>query len=149
MGTLVVDRLDGLLLPTRDGRPPGGGGAASSARLGVIVERDGDGCVWCSLPFDRLVRPTREHVIARVKGGPSWLENEVAACARCNRERGHASPVQWLDEVRQRGRKPRADVLEAALVRLADRIRTEGGARRIRKHLAAELRKLGRADAIP
>lgn len=87
-------------------------------------------------------------MIARVKGGPNWLENEVAACARCNRERGHASPVQWLDEVRQRGRTPRADVLEDALVRLASRVSSNGGARRARRQLAAELRKLGRQDAI-
>ena len=67
----------------------------------------------------------------------------------CNRERGHATPVQWLDEVRQRGRDPRPEVLEASLVRLAERIRREGGARRIRKTLAAELRKLGRHDVLP
>lgn len=136
-------------MPTRDGRPPGGDADGSSARLGVIVARDGDGCVWCSRGFDHLVRPTREHVIPRIKGGPSWLENEVAACARCNRERGHATPVQWLDEVRQRGRDPRPEVIEASLVRLADRIRRHGGARRIRRTLAAELRKLGRHDALP
>lgn len=136
-------------MATRDGRPPGGDQVASSARLGLIVDRDGDGCVWCSRPFDHLVRPTREHVIPRIKGGPSWLENEVAACARCNRERGHATPVQWLDEVRRRGREPRPDVLEASLVRLAERIRRDGGARRIRRALAAELRKLGRQDVLP
>ena len=136
-------------MPTRDGSPPGGGPHASSARLGAIVDRDGDGCVWCSRAFDRLVRPTREHVIPRIKGGPSWLENEVAACGRCNRERGHASPVQWLDEVRQRGRDPRPEVIEAALVRLAERIGQAGGARRTRKTLAAELRKLGRHDVLP
>lgn len=113
------------------------------------MARDGDGCVWCSRPFDRLVSPTREHVIPRVKGGPSWLENEVAACRRCNRERGHATPVQWLDEVRGRGRHPRPEVLEAALVRLAERIRADGGARRIRRTLRAELRKLGRTDVLP
>jgi hypothetical protein len=136
-------------VPTRDGRPPGGSHGSSSARLGAIVARDGDGCVWCSRPFDHQVRPTREHVIPRIKGGPSWLENEVAACARCNRERGHATPVQWLDEVRQRGRHPRPDVIEASLVRLARRITADGGARRIRKTLAAELRKLGRHDVLP
>jgi hypothetical protein len=141
--------VTGATLPTRDGRPPGGSETASSARLGVIVARDGDGCVWCSRSFDHLVRPTREHVIPRVKGGPNWLENEVAACARCNRERGHASPVQWLDEVRARGRRPRPHAIEAALLRLADRIRTSGGARRARRPLAAELRKLGHRDAIP
>lgn len=136
-------------MPTHDGTPPGGSGELSSARLGVIVDRDGDGCVWCSRPFDDLVRPTREHVIPRVRGGPSWLENEIAACSRCNRERGHATPVQWLDEVRARGRTPRPEVLEAALVRLAERIRTTGGARRIRRTLRAELRKLGRHDVLP
>lgn len=136
-------------MATRDGSPPGGSSGVSSARLGAIVERDGDGCVWCSRPFDRLVSPTREHVIPRVKGGPSWLENEVAACRRCNRERGHATPVQWLDEVRGRGRRPRPEVIEAALVRLAERIRADGGARRIRRTLRAELRKLGRTDVLP
>lgn len=136
-------------MPSRDGRPPGGSATVSGARLGVIVGRDGDGCVWCSREFDHFVAPTREHVIPRVKGGPDWVENEVAACARCNRERGHATPVQWLDEVRARGRTPRPDVLEAALVRVAERIRRDGGARRIRRTLAAELRKLGRHDVLP
>lgn len=114
-----------------------------SQRLERILDRDGPTCVWCSARFDRLIVPTTEHVVPRVKGGPSWLENEVAACRRCNRERGHASPVQWLDEVRMRGRMPRPEVVEAALRRLADRIRRDGGARRIRGYLRAELRKLG------
>lgn len=117
-------------------------------RLERILTRDGPSCVWCSAPFDDLRRPTTEHVLPRVKGGPSWLENEVAACRRCNRERGHASPVQWLDEVRRRGRDPRPDVVEAALVRLARRVRTEGGAHRVRKALRAELRKVGRGALL-
>jgi hypothetical protein len=79
-----------------------------------------------------------------VKGGPSIPENEVAACARCNRERGHASPVQWLDEVRARGREPRPEVIEASLRRLATYIDERGGLRRIRGYLQAELRKLDR-----
>lgn len=136
-------------MPTFDGRPPGGSAESSSAHLGVIVERDGDGCVWCSRPFDDQVPPTREHVIPRVKGGPSCLENEVAACARCNRERGHASPVQWLDVVAAAGRTPRREVIEAALIRLAIAVAERGGAWRARKALAAELRKIGRPDLAP
>ncbi len=112
----------------------------------VALERDGDLCVWCSRAFSDLVRPTREHVVPRVKGGPSIPENEVAACARCNRERGHASPVQWLDEVRARGRTPRPEVLEASLRRLAAHIDEVGGLRRIRGYLAAELLKLDRGQ---
>lgn len=114
------------------------------ARIEQVLDRDGPTCVWCGREFDgRMVRPTREHVIARVKGGPSWLENEVAACRRCNAERGHASPVQWLDEVRARGREPRPEVIRRSLVSLAARVRQQGGVRRIRRTLAAELRKLG------
>ena len=41
----------------------------------------------------RFVTPTTEHVVPRLKGGPSWPENEVAACRRCNSERGHRGPV--------------------------------------------------------
>lgn len=127
---------------------PPASGLGRAARMERILARDGATCVWCSRDFDRLVRPTTEHVIPRVKGGPSWLENEVAACSRCNRERGHATPVQWLDEVRARGRAPRPQVLEAALLRLAARIERDGGARRIRTTLAAELRKLGHRPRV-
>ena len=56
--------------------------------------------------FDERTRATREHVIPRVMGGPSWLENEVAACRRCNSERGHTAPVEWLEECARRGWHP-------------------------------------------
>ncbi|MFA9430450.1 HNH endonuclease [Egicoccus sp. AB-alg2] len=127
------------------------GSAASSAdgwsaaeRLAAAIERDGPYCVWCSREFTGLVRATREHLVPRVKGGPSVLENELAACSRCNRERGHRSPVQWLDEVAARGREPRPDVLAAGLRRLQRRIDERGGHRRIRDYLRTELRKLER-----
>lgn len=126
--------------PAHPHRPP-----SSQQRLVVALDRDGPTCVWCSREFSDRVRPTREHVVPRVKGGPSIPENEVAACARCNRERGHASPVQWLDEVTGRGRTPRPEVIEASLRRLDAHIAERGGLRRIRRYLAAELRKLDRA----
>lgn len=114
----------------------------------AILDRDGRTCVWCARRFGELVPPTTEHVIARVKGGPSWIENEVAACRRCNAERGHASPVQHLDTVRRLGREPRRDVVEAALLRLEERILADGGARRVRGALRSELRKLGRRPRL-
>jgi 5-methylcytosine-specific restriction endonuclease McrA len=123
--------------------PDDGSGAVWGEPLDGILARDGARCVWCSTPFGRLARPTREHVLPRVKGGPSWPENLVAACGGCNRDRGHASPVQHLDEVRQQGRTPRPEVVRASLERTATRVRREGGARRIRPQLRAELRKLG------
>lgn len=116
---------------------------SQAARRDLLRARDGDACVWCSQPFSRMNRPTTEHLIARVKGGPSWLENELLACRRCNSKRGHQSPVQWRDELRAQGFTPNDTVIDQALVRLGERLSRDGGAWRIRRTLAAELRKIG------
>lgn len=113
-------------------------------RRALIVERDGDTCIWCHRAFGRLVRPTTEHVVPRVKGGPSWLENEVLACGRCNGERGHQSPVAWLEECDRRGWEPDRARLERVLGDLERAIGTRGGQRRARTYLARELRRVRR-----
>ena len=44
-----------------------------------ILDRDGSKCVWCGRAIAvGLVHATTEHLVPRVKGGPSWLENELA-----------------------------------------------------------------------
>lgn len=112
-------------------------------RLRVILERDGARCVWCGRGIDtRLVPATTEHVVPRIKGGPSWLENEVAACARCNRERGHRPPAAWLDECEARGWSPDVATVVAALERLDAAIAVHGGQRRARRYLDSQLRRL-------
>ena len=113
-------------------------------RLVVILERDGTACVWCRRPIGQgLVRATTEHVVPRVKGGPSWIENEVAACGRCNRARGHLTPAEWLDECDRRGWAPDRAAIVRALVALDAAIRARGGQRRARPYLAGQLRRLG------
>jgi hypothetical protein len=114
-----------------------------AARLTVLVERDGPTCI-CARSFTSQVRPTTEHVVPRVKGGPSWLENEVAACRRCNSARGHRSPVEWLEECERRGWRPDEPRLERALSGLERAIAREGGQRRARPYLDAQLRRLRR-----
>ncbi|MFD1722712.1 HNH endonuclease [Amnibacterium endophyticum] len=116
-------------------------------RLAAALERDGATCVWCGGGFDRLSRPTTEHVVPRAKGGPSWLENEVAACRRCNGERGHRALVEWLDECERRGWHPDVPRLERVLVDLKRAIAERGGQRRARPELAAQLRRLRRRAA--
>ena len=111
-------------------------------RLAAILERDGPTCVWCGRAFGRLIRPSTEHVVARVKGGPSWLENEVDACRRCNSERGHRTPVDWLEECERRGWCPDEDRLARTLVALDEAIARAGGQRRARPYLDAQLRRL-------
>lgn len=115
-----------------------------AARLQAALDRDGGTCTWCGRPFEPLVPATTEHVVPRVKGGPSWAENEVAACRRCNSARGHLGPVDWLEECRRRGWHPDAERLSAALTTLAEAIDRRGGQRRARPYLAAQLRRMER-----
>ncbi len=115
-----------------------------SERLRLAVERDGAHCVWCGRAFGPLVPPTREHLVPRVKGGPSWLENEVAACRRCNAERGHRGVVEWLEECERRGWVPDEAAITGALAALEHAIAGRGGQRRARAYVAAQQRRLRR-----
>lgn len=101
--------------------------------------------MWCRRDIDTaLVRATTEHLVPRIKGGPSWIENELAACARCNRARGHTTPAEWLAECRGRGWEPDAATVVGGLERLAAAIAERGGQRRARPYVASELRRLHR-----
>lgn len=112
-------------------------------RMQLILDRDGPYCVWCSAPLNStLNQPTTEHLVPRIKGGPSWLENELAACKRCNNSRGHQGPAGWLTECEGMGRTPRRDVVIAALERLQAAIVERGGQRRARPYIESQLRRL-------
>jgi uncharacterized protein YfaT (DUF1175 family) len=116
-------------------------------RLRAAALRDGAHCVWCRRPCTGLVRATTDHLIPKVKGGPSWLENEVVACGRCNRERGHLSPADWIAECERRGWEPDLDAVAGALADLDRAIAERGGQRRARPYLAAQLRRVRRLTA--
>jgi hypothetical protein len=118
-----------------------------AARLQAALERDGPTCVWCSRTFGALVTATTEHVVPRVKGGPSWLENEVAACKRCNRQRGHNPPALWLEECRSRGWQPDLLRLVRVLSELQDAVTVRGGQRRARPYITNQLRRLSRMQS--
>lgn len=125
-------------MPASDFRSP-----KHRARIAEIVERDGDDCVWCRRPVDdRLIRPTIEHVIPRLKGGPSWLENEVIACRRCNAARSHRRLVDFADECERRGWAPDRDRLLRSLEAVTARIERDGGQRKARPWLASQLKQL-------
>lgn len=115
-----------------------------SRQLSVLLQRDGPWCAWCGREINTdLVAGTVDHVVPRVKGGPSWPENEVAACSRCNGQRGHLPPAEWLDECQRRGWEPRREVVVATLRALQRAIAERGGQRRARPYLAGQLRRLG------
>lgn len=112
-------------------------------RMAVVLERDGATCVWCGRAFERQVVPTTDHLVPRAKGGPSWLENEVAACRRCNAERGHRGAADWLEECLRRGWTADGARVRRVLASLEAAISRRGGQRRARPHLAAQVRRLG------
>jgi len=118
-------------------------GLPRAERLRRILERDGARCVWCgrALPEGHSDL-SLEHVVPRLKGGPAWLENEVAACRSCNRARGHVAPVTWLDTCEARGLTPDRAAIVHSLRRLDAAITERGGQRRARPYLAAQLRRL-------
>ncbi len=111
-------------------------------RLAAAIERDGATCVWCTRPLGGLVVATTEHLVPKVKGGPSWLQNEVAACRRCNRERGHVAPADWIRECRRRGWDPDLVRVRTRLAELRAAIAARGGQRRARPYIARQLRRL-------
>jgi hypothetical protein len=121
-----------------------------SARMRLILERDGYLCVWCRRDIDTARVPaTTEHLVPRIKGGPSWFENEMAACARCNRERGHRTPADWIDELERRGLEPDRDAVLRALRSLQTAIAERGGQRRARPYVTSQLRRLERGRPSP
>ena len=53
--------------------------------MDLILERDEASCVWCASPFDaRLNTATTEHLVPRIKGGPSWIENPTCKANEFN-----------------------------------------------------------------
>ncbi|MBM7776282.1 hypothetical protein JOD54_006486 [Actinokineospora baliensis] len=110
----------------------------------LILVRDGPTCVWCAREFRGQAVPTTDHLVPRVKGGPSWVENEVAACRGCNRLRGHVSPVDWLGECLRQGRKPDTERVSRVLTLLGAAIVERGGQRRARAYVERQLRRLAK-----
>ena len=112
-------------------------------RLRLALDRDGGACTWCRRPLapgDGIA--SVDHLVPRLKGGPAWPENEVAACRPCNRARGHAAPADWLAACEVRGLEPDRALVVARLVELRDAIAARGGQRRARPYLDGQLRRL-------
>jgi 5-methylcytosine-specific restriction endonuclease McrA len=74
---------------------------------GAVLERDGWTCAYCG-------RETAEvdHVAPRALGGSSSPANLVAACRRCNKDKGLRTPTEWrldkaLERIRRNARRRR------------------------------------------
>ena len=94
-------------------------------RLRRALDRDGGACAWCR----RALTPDSasvDHLVPRLKGGPAWPENEVAACRPCNRARGHTAPAEWLADCEGRGLEPDRALVVSRLAELQAAIEARG-----------------------
>ena len=101
-------------------------------------------CAWCGYDLTKPnARPTRDHIVPKIKGGPTRVENEVASCGSCNQKRGHASPSQYVESSRdERGLEPDAALVADQLDALDAAIQREGGMRKIRDYVTREARRV-------
>ncbi len=114
-----------------------------SKRLSEALARHGRLCVWCNTEVDtRLVPATLDHLVPRIKGGPTWPENLLVACRRCNAARGHTTPADWLAECERRGWEPQRAAVVNGLLLLQETIEKRGGQRRARRYVTSQLRRL-------
>lgn len=124
---------------TRDTRqlPP-------AARLDHLLELGTNRCAWCGYDLTKPnARPTRDHIVPKIKGGPTRLENEVASCASCNSKRGSTSPSQYVESSRnERGLTPDAALIANQLDALNAAIAREGGMRKIRDYVTREAKRV-------
>ena len=58
-----------------------------------VFRRDGYKCRYCGNDDCAL---TVDHLVTWESGGPTIVENLVAACRRCNKERGPKDYAEWL-----------------------------------------------------
>lgn len=114
------------------------------ARMQHLLELGGSRCAWCGYDLTKPnARPTRDHIVPKIKGGPTRLENEVASCGSCNQKRGHASPSQYVESSRdERGLDPNAALVADQLDALDAAIQREGGMRKIRDYVTREARRV-------
>ena len=116
-------------------------------RLLAVIDRDGPACVYCGCAFEATsFIPTTEHLVPRLKGGPSWFENEVAACKSCNQARGHQSLGAWIETCLGQGWPVRVTDILRQLSALSRAIERRGGQRRARRYIASQRRRLLRLE---
>lgn len=83
-------------------------------RIAILVAAQRSRCAYCEEPFGLAVReanPTIDHIVPRPLGGDrSTIENQCAACARCNSEKGSMSAEEFRALIARGGLRKRTMV---------------------------------------
>lgn len=59
-----------------------------------LLNQTGWRCAYCSKPLNRWTM-TEDHVWPRALGGSNARSNKLAACKRCNQDKGHQPLGVW------------------------------------------------------
>lgn len=62
-----------------------------------IWVRDGFKCMYCGVPMGEALM-TIDHFVPLELGGKNDPSNYIAACKRCNKEKGSIDPKEWLGD---------------------------------------------------
>ena len=75
-----------------------------------IVWRDNSQCQYCAnyFPLDKL---TMDHVIPKSRGGKNTWDNLVAACKKCNQQKGSRTPKESGMIPLKKPIRPKANIL--------------------------------------
>jgi CRISPR/Cas system Type II protein with McrA/HNH and RuvC-like nuclease domain len=70
-----------------------------NTRLIRLFNEQAGNCAWCLEPMTEELGHANtaeiDHVTAITRGGLPVMDNEVAACSECNRDKGDQSVVSW------------------------------------------------------
>lgn len=59
----------------------------------ILFRRDQNICLYCGNQFSDMFL-TRDHILAKSRGGQDTWTNLVTACRRCNQRKGHRTPEE-------------------------------------------------------
>ena len=106
-----------------------------------FAHRDGAGA-WSPTVRQSFGATNHRTCGAANQGRAQLVENEVAACRRCNSARGHRTLGDWSVACMERGWTPNIVLILRRLDELEQEIQRKGGIRRARPYIRAQRRRL-------
>lgn len=111
---LLVE-VEGRKKPLRIGR--------GRRKIALVIERDGDRCVWCGRQLSYCdPQASLDHLLPDSEGGSANLANLVLACCSCNVHRGTTPAERYLRDCRERGQAVAAELIVRRLAERHDQL---------------------------
>lgn len=83
-------------------------GSHTAAQWFARIEFQNSLCFWCFrslIDEAKLFSGTKDHLVPLSRGGSDYIENIVAACFACNRDKGSRTGSEYREALAQRGER--------------------------------------------